>query len=107
MEHVRIDELQEFSPEEDIRKKLVSSEKIIAEICCYMPGQSTVKHLHPKQDEIFYIVDGKGIITFEDQDVHVSRSSVVFVPAGVKHGIQTVEDSNLLLMFIKSPGPSK
>ncbi len=107
MEHVRIDDLKEFSTEEDIRKKLVASEKIIAEICCYSPGQSTVKHLHPKQDEIFYIVEGTGKIVSDDQELPVSKSSVVFVPAGVKHGIQTVEDSQLLLMFIKSPGPNK
>ncbi|MCL5959876.1 MAG: cupin domain-containing protein, partial [Chloroflexi bacterium] len=80
------------------------SEKLIAEIVCYEPGQHTVQHLHPRQDEIFYIVEGEGIITVDGEEITVRPTSVVFVPAKTKHGIKTTDDSRLLLMFIKGPG---
>ncbi|MGD9044002.1 MAG: hypothetical protein PVG06_09830 [Desulfobacterales bacterium] len=53
MEHLRIEDIKEFSTEKRIRKKLLGSEKIVAEFVCYEPGQGTPEHVHPKQDEIF------------------------------------------------------
>jgi quercetin dioxygenase-like cupin family protein len=56
MQHVSIDDLKEFATDKRIRKKVAGSEKIVAEMVCYTPGQVTPAHVHPKQDEIFYVV---------------------------------------------------
>ena len=108
MSHLRIQEMKEFSADPKVRrKKLFTSEKIVAEFVSYEPGQGAVVHFHPKQDEIFYVVEGKGIILVGDEEIQVQPSSVVFVPAQVKHGIKTTEDSQLVIMFVKGPGSTK
>ncbi len=100
-----IAELVEYSEEAQIRKKLVQTKGTVCEFVCYLPGQQTVLHQHPMQDEIFYIVEGSGTITFEDRDnIPVKQSSVVFVPAGVLHGIATNDTDRLVVMFTKGPG---
>ena len=58
MEQLNIDEVKEFDTEKWIRKKLLGSNKIVAERLCYEPGQVIPEHVHPKQDEIFYVNEG-------------------------------------------------
>lgn len=88
-----------------VRKKLIQQELIVCEIACYEPGQFTKTHVHPNQDEIFYCVEGSGAITFVEQDdVPMKPGSTIFVPAGVEHGVDTVGDNRLVLMFTKGPG---
>ncbi|MBT3989287.1 MAG: cupin domain-containing protein [Rhodospirillaceae bacterium] len=98
-------DLTEFSEEERIRKKLLQSKGTVCEFVSYIPGQNTVLHKHPMQDEIFYVVQGTGLITFEEQeDIAVKEGSVVFVPAGTVHGIATNDRDKLVVMFTKGPG---
>ncbi len=62
-------------------------------------------HKHPVQNEIFYVVDGKGVINFEARDdISVKTGSVVFIPSGLVHGVKTVEAERLILMLTKGPG---
>ena len=60
MEHLEIMQQLEFSPVKQVRKKLIASENMVAELVCYEPGQATVPHLHPRQDEIFCSCDCVG-----------------------------------------------
>ncbi len=104
MEHLDIREHLEFSSIKQTRKKLIGSENLIAELVCYEPGQATVAHLHPRQDEIFYVIEGGGTIQVDEQEVRVSAGSMIFVPAGARHGIRADAGSRLALMFVKGPG---
>ncbi|MDP6564015.1 MAG: cupin domain-containing protein [Alphaproteobacteria bacterium] len=88
-----------------VRKKIFQSEIIVSEIVCYEPGQFTKTHVHPNQDEIFLCLEGKGIITFAGGDnVPIEQGSVVFVPKGTEHGVDTVARERLVLVFTKGPG---
>jgi quercetin dioxygenase-like cupin family protein len=88
-----------------VRKKMIQSELIVSEIACYEPGQFTKTHVHPNQDEIFYCVEGTGAISFtEREDVPIKPGSIVFIPKGVEHGVDTNGDSRLVIMFTKGPG---
>ncbi len=104
MEHLEIREHLEFSSNKQTRKKLLASENLVAELVCYEPGQTTIAHLHPRQDEMFYVIEGAGTIVVNEQDVQVSAGSIVFVPSGVRHGIRADAGGQLALMFIKGPG---
>ena len=98
-------DLVEYGPDRQVRKKMMQSESIVTELVCYEPGQFTKPHIHPIQDEIFFCVEGTGAITFTEQaDVPIVPGSVVFVPAGIRHGVATNDDSRLVLMFTKGPG---
>ena len=88
-----------------VRKKVFQTESIVAEIVCYEPGQLTKTHVHPNQDEIFFCMDGSGVITFAGRDdIPIEKGSVVFVPKGTEHGVNTIGDERLVLVFTKGPG---
>lgn len=98
-------DLVEYSADKRIRKKIVQSKGAVCELVCYEPGQETVLHQHPAQDEIFYIVEGSGLITFDGRDdIAVKPGSVVFIPAGNLHGIRANGTERLAVMFTKGPG---
>lgn len=102
---LNLNDLIEYSDVRQVRKKFVQTDIIVSEIVCYEPGQVTKMHIHPYQDEIFYCMEGEGAITFaEQEDVPISPGSVVFVPASIRHGVETAEGSRLVLMFTKGPG---
>ena len=103
MEHLRIEELVEFSTEKRIRKKLYGSEKIVTELLCYEPGQSTPMHQHPQQDEVFYVLEGSGTIFIGEEEQSVSPGSLIFVSAQKRHGMRAANDSRLVILFFKSP----
>jgi len=104
MEHLEIMQQIEFSRAKQVRKKLIASEHLVAELVCYEPEQATVPHLHPRQDEIFHVIEGKGTIVVGEEEVRVSAGSVVYGPSGVRHGIRADAGDRLVLMFIKGPG---
>jgi len=107
MEQLRIEEIKEFSTEKRIRKKLLGSDRIVAEFVCYEPGQATPEHVHPKQDEIFYCVEGRGIMIVDGEEIPLEPTSLILVKAREKHGVRTLPDSRLVLMFTKAPASTK
>ena len=88
-----------------VRKKIFQSDIIVSELVCYEPGQFTKTHVHPNQDEIFFCMDGKGLITLEgSDDMPIEKGGVVFIPKGTQHGVNTIEGERLVLVFTKGPG---
>ena len=107
MEQLKIEDVKEFSTEKRIRKKLLGSDRIVAELVCYEPGQATPEHVHPKQDEIFYVVEGTGIMIVDGEEISLEPTGLILVKAREKHGVKTPPDNRLVLMFIKAPGSTK
>ena len=105
VEHLEVLDLAEFSREDFIRKPLVQSMGIVCDFVCFEPGQAAGLHKHPIQDEIFYVIEGKGSITFQDrEDIPIKVGSVILIPSGVVHGVETTSSARLILMLIKGPG---
>lgn len=42
-------------------------------------------HFHERTDEIYYIIDGRGRMRLDDEEIEVRMGQVVYVPRGVKH----------------------
>lgn len=104
MELANLGDLIEYDTDKRVRKSFVNANGLACELVCYEPGQSTVIHYHPRQDEIFYIVEGKGTIIVDEERHEVGPKSVMFVPSPVRHGIAADQGTRLVLMFIKGPG---
>ncbi len=49
------------------------------------PGSSSNPHAHERNEEVFYVVDGEGVVEVDDERVDVAPGSVVVVPPGQVH----------------------
>ena len=80
------------------------SQKIKVNITEYLPGYTHKLHVHPTQEEVIYVLSGKGISETNGDSQEISPGSVVFVPAGVPHATSNASDSeSLRAVIIKSP----
>jgi mannose-6-phosphate isomerase-like protein (cupin superfamily) len=52
-----------------------------------------------REDEVYYVVSGRGRITVADEDRAVQAGSVVFVAAEVEHRFHTIDEDLTILVF--------
>lgn len=94
----------EYDPKLRVRKPIMKVPAFVSEIVCYEPGQQTATHHHPVQDELWVVLEGHGEIWVGEERLPVEPTSMIYIPAGVRHGLAASPDSRLVLLFIKSPG---
>ena len=68
----------------DIRCLIEESDFAAAEVH-QVEIQDAKLHYHKRTDEIYYIIDGKGKLVLDDEEVEVHKGVVVYVPRGVRH----------------------
>ncbi len=68
------------------------------------PLQGPPRHLHHREDEMWYILDGSFRFLADDELFEASTGSFMFVPRGTAHCFQNLEatTSRLLVMFTPS-----
>ncbi|HEY2014096.1 MAG TPA: cupin domain-containing protein, partial [Bryobacteraceae bacterium] len=60
---------------------------------------------YPAEEQIYYILDGQGLLIYEDQKVPVKKDDFMYLPVGVKHGMANSSNApvRLLVMGFKIP----
>ena len=87
-------------------KRLIGSEaaeNMSLAIGIFQPGDGLVLHDHPKEEEFYYILCGKGTVTIGDQEKEVKLGDMLHVPVGVKHRIVNTGSEELRSVFVLSP----
>ena len=66
------------------------------------PHEGPPLHIHSREDEAFYVLDGDIKVVDNDRDFVVGTGSFVFMPRGRVHRFQNARDihSTILLLFI-------
>ena len=95
--------LAEFAQPKRIRKKLFKTEQLWSEMVCYEPGQSTVMHHHPYEEEQFVIVSGTATMNVGGDELTLTAGSVMVVGAKVPHDVRNLTNERLVVMFTKVP----
>ena len=66
-----------------------------------VPGTEPPPHVHSREDELVYVVQGKLIARVGDARVEVGPGAYAALPRGVPHTIEVVSDqATLLLSFV-------
>lgn len=63
------------------------------------PGSSIGYHLHDK-DEIYYILEGEGVLTFNGEQSTVGPGTAIFTRPGDSHGLKPANDEDLVLIIV-------
>jgi quercetin dioxygenase-like cupin family protein len=50
-----------------------------------------------------YVVEGEGIVTIDEMDYPLSKGSVTYIPAGVKHGFRNTGKKKLRFLCLIPP----
>ena len=93
--------IQEFASAKRVRKALVKGGQIDVEMVCYEPGQSTPMHSHPRQDEIFYVVEGCANMCIGGTEHAFEAGSMVRCAPGVPHDARNLGTGRCTFVFFK------
>ena len=86
----------------------MGSEHIRIKITEYQPGFSHKLHVHPTQEEVIFVLEGRGISETQDDKIEIGPGSVAFVPAGVYHATTNLSLTEpLRAVIVKSPPDDK
>lgn len=73
------------------------------------PGGSSAIVSYPAEEQIYYVLDGNGILLYDDQRAPVKKNDFMYLPVGVKHGManESGQPVRLLVMGFKIPRGTK
>ena len=69
----------------------------------FPPIQHAPSHVHEQQEEILYILSGKGEFYFDGVPEPVEPGTCVYVPAGVVHSINNTGKDVLKVTYVFAP----
>ena len=95
--------LKGFSPEQRTRMKLFRTDQLWCEIACYEPGQSTVMHKHPFEEEAITVIEGTANMNIDGEEVALPQGTVVRFDKDVMHDVRNLQDTRCVIMFTKIP----
>ncbi|MFT5175382.1 MAG: quercetin dioxygenase-like cupin family protein [Gammaproteobacteria bacterium] len=101
---VNVTEAAHFSSAARVNQELIATKGLVSRMNCYEPGQVTPMHKHPDEDEVLYIIEGRGAITFQDRaDLPVKAGDLVCLPADQFHQIVAAADNRMVLIYFMKP----
>ncbi len=82
--------LRSFSAEGPAKRPLVQGERARVTLWCLEPGQAIRPHAHGA-DHVWVFQEGRGVVDAGGREHPVEPGSVVWVPAGLPHGVRATE----------------
>jgi mannose-6-phosphate isomerase-like protein (cupin superfamily) len=70
------------------------------------PGMSTDEHFHPKAEEIYYVLEGRGRMKVEDEVREVGPGDGIAILPGKRHKVWNLGQSDLVFLCCCSPAYS-
>jgi len=93
--------IKDFATDKRVRKMLFKTDQLWSEIACYEPGQSTVMHTHPKEEEAIFVLEGTANLNVAGEEHVVPAGAIIKFPANVPHDVRNVTQERCVIMFLK------
>lgn len=94
---------QEAMTNTDFRRVLDTTERSQLVLMSVPPGGEIGQETHADNDQVLFIVGGRGEAIFDDRRHAVSSGTVVVVPAGTQHNFVATTAEALKLFTIYTP----
>jgi quercetin dioxygenase-like cupin family protein len=82
-----------------ISKGVTRSENLTLGIASLPPGGALNEHRH-KQDEIYLVLEGSGLVRVGDEELTVGAGSAVFIPGDALHSCENTGASDLRVAYV-------
>jgi len=79
------------------------STKMCFGVAEFPANQHAPAHLHEEQEEILYVLKGKGEMYFDTTPERIEKGTCIFVPPRVVHSINNTSNEVLKLAYVFSP----
>ena len=108
MEHpaaIRPEQHAVFNSEKMGKATIFKSERIMAGLNSFEPGQEHALHAHDGMDKIYHVLEGSGVFVLQDREIAMDAGVMLVAPDGVPHGIRNTGAERLIVLAILAPAP--
>ena len=68
-----------------------------------LPGQEVTPHRHQTIEEIYYVVEGHGVMSVGDEQSEVSACDAIFIPRQHRHTLKNTGTEPIKLLLVCGP----
>lgn len=79
------------------------SSRIDFRISHYAPMAHVQEHVHQVQEQVYYVLEGEGMLTLDDARHLMRPHDYVYVPPGVRHSFTNTGTQGLVFLVITTP----
>jgi quercetin dioxygenase-like cupin family protein len=84
--------------------KDTNGELAIFEQTSISQGRGTPLHIHPLQDEVFYVIEGEYYLNVGNEKYHLGVGDSIFMPRNVPHAWTQVSDKGKMTVIFQPAG---
>ncbi len=89
---------------EILNPKIGGSKNISVAEATVAPQKETFLHFHKTSEEVYYILEGEGLLSVGEKKIYVKTSDVVLIPPKTPHKIKNLKkDLDLKILCVCSP----
>jgi mannose-6-phosphate isomerase-like protein (cupin superfamily) len=81
----------------------VGSSRVDFRISRYAPMAYVQEHQHQIQEQVYYVLEGEGLLTLDDESHLMRPNDYVYVPPGVRHSFTNTGLDGLVFLVITTP----
>jgi quercetin dioxygenase-like cupin family protein len=81
----------------------VGTRRLDFRISRYAPMAYVQEHVHKVQEQIYYVLEGEGVLTLDDDKKLMRPHDYVYVPPGVRHSFTNTGLDGLVFLVITTP----
>lgn len=87
-----------------VNPQTVGAKRVKVKITEWLPGHVHKKHVHPDQEEVIFVLSGKGMAQTQEEKREIGPGSIVFIGAGEEHTTWNLSNKeSLRAIVIKVP----
>ena len=79
------------------------SSRVDFRISRYAPMAYVQEHVHRVQEQVYYVLEGEGMLTLDDASHLMRPHDYVYVPPGVRHSFTNTGTDGLVFLVITTP----
>ena len=97
MEIVNIEQFKQFKFHSVARQTPIMTDQMMAVLLLVDSNSSTLELNHPQTDKIYYVIQGSGVVTVDEESGKIKMGDMVLIHHGHNHRYTTTGESLILL----------
>lgn len=81
----------------------VNTQRMDFRISRYAPAAFVEEHVHKIQEQVYYVLEGEGVLTTDDYKHLMRPHDYVYVPPGVRHSFTNTGTNGLVFLVVTTP----
>ena len=69
----------------------------------YAPMAYVQEHVHQIQEQVYYVLEGEGILTLDEAKHLMKPHDYVYIPPGIRHSFTNTGTQGLIFLVITTP----